>query len=462
MFHLSVETKETKIDYKNCYLHFSFLIILGIISLILCLIYKVYIKADSLLIEIKTISGTNEEKEMAEEIKSVLKKRNWLYITITFLMLFSIVFLTLIINKFFSSIKLTIIVSVLLIFVINGILPELLLPRQNNLLLYANKLLYLTKGFMIFSSPLTYPVSLFFDCLIGDKYNIKHRILNFDIKALIEIHKRTKDEINNNNNNNDYTLSLNKSSSFEQSLINQEKDNNNIGNEEANLLISALEIKDKCVSDLSIPIEKTFMLDYDEKLSPHKLKQIIDKGYSRIPVYANHNKNNILGLVRIKQLIGIINYQGRSLREIGVKHKPPLVIHPNESLFTLLREFRKGKSHMAFITEQVESLQRKFGLSRNNSCNENFLYLNGDNNYDVKVLGIVTLEDVIENIFKVEIYDEDDYENMKQKGKKRKKKEFCGELFRGNKGIVKEELILLKGIEDSLYRKVENEKESYY
>ena len=35
--------------------------------------------------------------------------------------------------------------------------------------------------------------------------------------------------------------------------------------------------------------------------------------------------------------------------------KPPLVIHPNMTLIDLLREFRQGKSHMAFITEQRRS-----------------------------------------------------------------------------------------------------------
>ena len=72
---------------------------------------------------------------------------------------------------------------------------------------------------------------------------------------------------------------------------------------EANLVISALEIREKQVIELMIPIKSTFMIDYDEKLDKTKLKQIVDKGYSRIPVYANHNIQDMLGLVRIKQLI---------------------------------------------------------------------------------------------------------------------------------------------------------------
>ena len=59
---------------------------------------------------------------------------------------------------------------------------------------------------------------------------------------------------------------------------------------------------------------------------------------------------------------------------MGIKLKKPLVIHPNMTLVDLLREFRSGKSHMAFITEQVKSLQSKFGLNHNNSITFNTRY----------------------------------------------------------------------------------------
>ena len=66
---------------------------------------------------------------------------------------------------------------------------------------------------------------------------------------------------------------------------------------------------------------------------------------------------------------------------------------------------------MAFITEQVDRLQKKFGLSRTNSISNNLIIFNKTK--EITILGIITLEDVIEHMFNLEIYDEDDYEKMK-------------------------------------------------
>jgi len=87
----------------------------------------------------------------------------------------------------------------------------------------------------------------------------------------------------------------------------------------------------------------------------------------------------------------------------------------------LMTEFRKGRSHMAFITESanVEKLQKRLGLDKNNSLRDTSVLskleqTDSKRNY-VKILGIVTIEDVIEKMFNIEILDEDDYNKGKKK-----------------------------------------------
>lgn len=229
------------------------------------------------------------------------------------------------------------------------------------------------------------------------------------MKALIELHTHNS------------LKKLQSDEKIEHSEKDKIYDNENMGlfDEQANLMISALEMKEKKVIELMIPIRNTFMFDYDDILDKFKLNLILDKGYSRIPVYSNHNKNDIQGLLRIKQLIGIDFDQNKSLRQLGIELRKPLVISPRLSVFDLLKEFRKGKSHMAFITEQVEDLQNKFGLNAANSVSDFSLMANSIkgnerknlNGKNIKILGIITLEDVIEKMTNLDILDEDDYEN---------------------------------------------------
>ena len=72
---------------------------------------------------------------------------------------------------------------------------------------------------------------------------------------------------------------------------------------------------------------------------------------------------------------------------------------------------------MAFITDNVEKMEYNYGLDRNNSImdlNDIQNFRNRNINSNTSILGIVTLEDVIEHIYNIKINDEDDYDNEKK------------------------------------------------
>ena len=178
-------------------------------------------------------------------------------------------------------------------------------------------------------------------------------------------------------------------------------------------MISAIDIRKKEVSEIMIKIENTYLLDSEKPISLNELNSILDKGFSRIPVYSE-TRNNLIGLLRIKQLVGIDITENKSLRELDINLTKPLVIHPKMKIMDLLSEFRKGKSHMAVITNEVECLQNKLGLNRKNSLDLEVIKKEEKifNLADIAILGIITLEDVIENLIKLDIFDEDDYEKI--------------------------------------------------
>lgn len=227
---------------------------------------------------------------------------------------------------------------------------------------------------------------------------IKFRFQNTDLKALIELHTFN---------------ALNSHASADSSHHSSDADSDiGIDDQQANIMIAVIEGKDKKVSEIMIPMDKAFMVCYDECIDGDHMHEIINKGFSRIPVYGK-SKNEIEGILLLKSIIGRdIHLIKSTIRQSNIPLRKPLIIGPNMNLLELLKEFRIGKSHMAIVTNQVADVQRYMGLSRNNSVitrsTNSVPYEREMQN--MELLGIITLEDVIETLLKLEILDESDYE----------------------------------------------------
>ncbi|OGL43828.1 MAG: hypothetical protein A2161_10870 [Candidatus Schekmanbacteria bacterium RBG_13_48_7] len=101
------------------------------------------------------------------------------------------------------------------------------------------------------------------------------------------------------------------------------------------------------VSKITVPLEKIFSIDID---SPPEtaIPLIVNKGFSRIPVYRK-NRENIVGILLLKDLLP---YWSGSKKIDSLK---PLVHEPvkvrfNHRTINALRTLRVKKFHMAFVT----------------------------------------------------------------------------------------------------------------
>lgn len=131
---------------------------------------------------------------------------------------------------------------------------------------------------MYISSPLSYPISLLLDVILGT--HTKSRFQNNDLVALIELHTHNalKKIAEDSNQEHD-----------ENSLF-----NNEIGLDEAqaSLMISAIEIAKKKAIEKMIPLQKVFMFDHNLHIDdPIEIKK---GGFSRIPIYEG-DRNNVIG-----------------------------------------------------------------------------------------------------------------------------------------------------------------------
>jgi metal transporter CNNM len=161
---------------------------------------------------------------------------------------------------------------------------------------------------MYISSPISFPIAKLLDQLLG-QHN-KSRFLNNDLKALIELHTfNALEKLNiiekKNEKDVQQVMSLGKqsqmSSSHTDHLESQIGGLAELGlnQEQANIMISAIDIKEKKAIEIMIPLKNTFMISYDENLDKFKIGLILDKGFSRIPVYTNNDRNDIVGILSI-------------------------------------------------------------------------------------------------------------------------------------------------------------------
>ena len=151
------------------------------------------------------------------------------------------------------------------------------------------------------------------------------------------------------------------------------------------------------------------MLEINTPLDHRMLREIYSKGYSRIPIYEK-TKNNIVGILMTRDLI-LVN-PDKAL--ISLKQMSSMIIREviavdhEDKLEPLLGYFKKGLTHIAIVT-QIKDNQ------------------NVDRDPTKEVVGIVTLEDIIEEIIMDEI--EDEYELLDEKNQRKILKDKLLTLF---------------------------------
>ncbi len=169
------------------------------------------------------------------------------------------------------------------------------------------------------------------------------------------------------------------------------KEDGEIKEEEQELITNIFEFDDTSCSEIMTPRADMFVIDVSETLN---IENILKTGFSRIPVIED-SIDNVVGILNIKNLF--VSFQKAcaldSVKSLDVKAimKKPYFIPESKKLDSLLQDFKQKKNHLAVVVDEHG------GIS-----------------------GIVTLEDVIEEIFG-EIVDETDRlvpDIVKLKGKK--------------------------------------------
>jgi len=160
--------------------------------------------------------------------------------------------------------------------------------------------------------------------------------------------------------------------------------------EEEKIVKGALSFSDKKVRDVMTPRTVVYTVESSRKIDSNLLDNLKNSGYSRFPVYRG-KIDNIVGILYLRQLLGekII---GKTIGQ--VMDKKVLFIDERKNLDDAFLAFLRTHHHLFIVHDEFNALS-----------------------------GIVTLEDVLEEIISDEIVDETDlYRDLRKVAKQRRKK----------------------------------------
>ncbi|XP_021164777.2 metal transporter CNNM4 isoform X2 [Fundulus heteroclitus] len=304
---------------------------------------------DPMELRIVQSCGTDKEKNYARKIEPIRSKGNYLLCSLLLGNVLVNTTLTILLDDLIGSGLGAVVASTIGIVIFGEIVPQALCSRHG-LAVGANTIM-VTKFFMLLTFPLSFPVSKLLDVLLGQEIGTV-----YNREKLVGMLRVTEPY-------------------------------NDLDKEELNMIQGALELRTKTVEDVMTPLANCFMIQADAVLDFNTMSEIMESGYTRIPVY-DEERSNIVDILYVKDLAFVDPDDCTNLKTITKFYNHPVhfVFHDTK-LDAMLEEFKKGKSHLA-IVQKVNN--------------------EGEGDPFYEVLGLVTLEDVIEEIIKSEILDESD------------------------------------------------------
>lgn len=208
--------------------------------------------------------------------------------------------------------------------------------------------IWVTRFFMIATFPIAFPISKILDFFLGEE------VVSYDRKRLMELIKMNNEE----------------------GLV-----------EELKIAVGAMEISDKTVSNVMTRIDDVFMLPNTTVLNTKTVAEILRMGYTRIPVFCG-DRNNVVSLLFVKDLALLDPDDNFTIQTVCGYHQHPLrFVMEDTPLRVMLEEFKKGDYHLAMVQRIVSA---------------------EDSDPTYELVGVVTLEDIVEEILQAEIVDETD------------------------------------------------------
>ncbi|KAI8882779.1 DUF21-domain-containing protein [Backusella circina FSU 941] len=293
-------------------------------------------------------SGTNEEKKNAAKVLALLERgRHWVLVT---LLLSNVIInetLPILLDDVLSGGWQAVVVSTALIVIFGEVIPQAICVRYG--LTIGAKTTWLVLWLMYILYPIAYPTALVLDYFLGPSHGTVYK--KAGLKSLVSLHQAV------------HTTDVDALTADEVTIIG-----------------AVLDLRSKPVSLIMTPIRDVFTLSTQDILDEVLVDKILSAGYSRIPIHLPNEEHNFIGMLLTKQLITYDPEDSLPVTSLPISTLPET--GPDTSCLDILNFFQEGKSHMALVSSEPGEV--------------------------TGALGVITLEDVIEQLIGEEIIDETD------------------------------------------------------
>ncbi|XP_052186782.1 DUF21 domain-containing protein At5g52790-like isoform X3 [Diospyros lotus] len=365
-------------------------------------------------LEILVKAGQPQDRKNAEKILPIVKNQHRLLCTLLICNSLAMEALPIFVDALLPAWG-AILISVTLILAFGEIIPQALCSKYG--LSVGAKLSPLVRLLVIVVFPLSYPISKLLDLLLGKGHSALLR--RAELKTLVDMHGHESGK------------------------------GGELTREETTIICGALDLTQKTAKDAMTPIAEIFSLDLNSVLDDDTMNLILKKGHSRVPVHSG-STSNIIGLILVKNLIKCRPEDETSIRNLTIIRRIPWILD-SVPLYEMLNQFRKGQSHMAVVVkskyntnDSAEISTTKNDRFKTNINSTSWIQKRADengiqnisryassvtssdiesqslttltskvwetlhSNQEEEVIGIITMEDVLEELLQEEILDETD------------------------------------------------------
>ncbi|QLL34409.1 hypothetical protein HG536_0G02700 [Torulaspora globosa] len=300
---------------------------------------------DEIYLKVISSSGTAQEQRLAKKVLGLINRgKHWVLVTLLLSNVITNETLPIVLDRCLGGGWQAVFSSTVLIVVFGEIIPQSVCVKYG--LQVGAFFAPFVLVLMYVMYPVAYPIAALLDYMLGEDHGTMYK--KSGLKTLVMLHR---------------TMGVER-----------------LSQDEVTIISAVLDLKEKKVREIMTPIENVFTISADTVLDEKHVAEIFDSGFSRIPIYLPNEPTNFIGMLLVRILI---SYDPEDC--LPVSHFPLATLpetSPSTSCLNILNYFQEGKSHMCVVSEDPGS--------------------------SMGAIGVLTLEDVIEELIGEEIVDESD------------------------------------------------------